>query len=514
MYFTRILVDAIPDSFLQSAAKEVQDNVRRLQFHPSIAIWAGNNEDEHDMYMADKRLPPNGMTPADIAAYSELTFRTELANISAIDTSRPLSGSSPSDGNETAEHPWSWNHQSEFYGDVHCYLYDSDNWDFTSYKRPRFMSEFGLQSWPSALTMSEVFPTSEWSYDSDMSINRNHHPDGQDQMLQQIAMHFHLPPTSKLSSYVSWSYMLWLTQVNQAQGYKNEVEHFRRIRTDCSETVPGCNMGRMYWQTNDIWQGASWAAIDYTGRWKMVQYFTKRFYAPFLTAAFGTAVHGRFRAYIINDYTVADWHITGELRFTMHSWASGPIGSWFVRYDSPPGTAIEVHNSSWSQMLAAGNCDDATDCFLMLEAFDGSASDGHLLSTNYLLLSPFFDVTSMQNPNLTVVSIDALDRNNASGVATGEDAFAVAIHADAPAAYAWVETKWHGRWSDNGILIPRAGTTELIFYSDRVINGNITAKDIHNTLKAGKYPKVEMGGLWSLYDTSSEYGNGVYYPAK
>ena len=44
-----------------------------------------------------------------------------------------------------------------------------------------------------------------------------------------------------------------------------------QIRTDCSETVPGCNLGRMYWQTNDIWQGASWAAIDYTGRYKMVQ---------------------------------------------------------------------------------------------------------------------------------------------------------------------------------------------------------------------------------------------------
>jgi beta-mannosidase len=34
-------------------------------------------------------------------------------------------------------------------------------------------------------------------------------------------------------------------------------------------------MGRMYWQTNDIWQGASWASVDYTGRYKMVQYFVQ-----------------------------------------------------------------------------------------------------------------------------------------------------------------------------------------------------------------------------------------------
>lgn len=34
----------------------------------------------------------------------------------------------------------------------------------------------------------------------------------------------------------------FVMQLNQALGYKIEIEHFRRIRTDCSETVPGCNM--------------------------------------------------------------------------------------------------------------------------------------------------------------------------------------------------------------------------------------------------------------------------------
>ena len=60
-------------------------------------------------------------------------------------------------------------------------------------------------------------------------------------------------------------------------------------------------MGRMYWQTNDIWQGASWAAVDYTGRYKMVQYFTTHFYAPFLVSAAGSAVHGTFELAVIND---------------------------------------------------------------------------------------------------------------------------------------------------------------------------------------------------------------------
>jgi hypothetical protein len=77
-------------------------------------------------------------------------------------------------------------------------------------------------------------------------------------MAQQISMHFHLPadwwPYCHVEQhcwpelqYTEWATMLWLTQLNQALGYKAEVEHFRRIRTDCSAEVPGCNMGRMYW---------------------------------------------------------------------------------------------------------------------------------------------------------------------------------------------------------------------------------------------------------------------------
>ena len=132
---------------------------------------------------------------------------------------------------------------------MHCYLYDSDAWDHTSYRRPRFMSEFGLQSWPSAMTMAKVFPTDQWGYSSDLSTNRNHHPDGQNQILQQISMHFHLPKAGGCTRwqidngkcgaaalYKPWSQFLWLSQLNQAVGYKNEVEHFRRIRTECTKS--------------------------------------------------------------------------------------------------------------------------------------------------------------------------------------------------------------------------------------------------------------------------------------
>tara|TARA_B110000208_G_scaffold175619_1_gene221343 strand:- start:558 stop:3725 length:3168 start_codon:yes stop_codon:yes gene_type:complete len=527
---------AVPPSYLASAAKEVRDNVRRMQPHPSIAIWAGNNEDERDG--GGLSYAPN--TPKNSSknteAYSLLTFITAIGNITAIDTSRPTSGSSPSCGNETAAYPGSWcfpayGWGSEFYGDMHNYLYDLDNWDDTLYKSPRFMSEFGLQSWPSALTMGSVFPAEMWSYSSAMSEERNHHPNGQQEMLQQVAMHFHLveacdpkqanncPPSTM---YAGWALQLWLTQLNQAEGYKHEIEHFRRIRTDCSENVPGCNMGRMFWQTNDIWQGASWAAIDYVGRYKMVQYLAARAYAPVLASATGNLDHNDFTAVVINDKVgPADGIANGTLVFRMYTWADGPIpgGEWSVPVNTPPASAVTVATSTFQEMLHKGKCEDASKCFLTLKLLNAS---GAVLSRNHLMLAPFFDVTTMRDPRLAITSVSPVTDPVAAGAFTAIEsatsgAFHVTIATKATAAWVWLETQYTGRWSDNALLmtVDRPNVT-LTWFADAQKSSHVTAAMLMKSLNGGRWSpcprcpskssiKPNSGAFWSIADTSNEY---------
>lgn len=49
-------------------------------------------------------------------------------------------------------------------------------------------------------------------------------------------------------------------------------------------------MGAIYWQINDCWPVISWASIDSCGRWKALQYYAKRFFAPILLSCEETSM--------------------------------------------------------------------------------------------------------------------------------------------------------------------------------------------------------------------------------
>ena len=77
----------------------------------------------------------------------------------------------------------------------------------------------------------------------------------------------------------SFETLLYASQLLQAEAIRYGVEHFRRNRND-----DRC-MGAIYWQLNDNWPVASWASIDYFGRWKALHYYAARFFAPVMLLA-------------------------------------------------------------------------------------------------------------------------------------------------------------------------------------------------------------------------------------
>ena len=69
------------------------------------------------------------------------------------------------------------------------------------------------------------------------------------------------------------------------------AEHFRRSKPR--------TMGTLYWQLNDCWPVASWSSIDYYGRWKALQFYTRRFYDDVLVSPYDH--DGKVDVYVVSD---------------------------------------------------------------------------------------------------------------------------------------------------------------------------------------------------------------------
>ncbi|XP_057649129.1 beta-mannosidase isoform X2 [Chionomys nivalis] len=270
-------------SFVESVRAEVAYQIRRLKSHPSIIIWSGNNENEVAL-----RVNWFHVNPSDLETYFKDYVTLYVRNIREIvlseDKSRPFIVSSPTNGVKTMAEGWISNDpNSNHYGDVHFYDYSNDCWDWKMFPKARFVSEYGYQSWPSFSTLEKVSSKEDWSYSSGFALHRQHHGNGNDEMLEQVQLHFRLPRrTDPLRKFKD---MIYLTQVMQAQCIKTETEFYMRSRSEIVDGE-GHTMGALYWQLNDIWQAPSWASLEYGGKWKMLHYFARRFFAPLLPVGF------------------------------------------------------------------------------------------------------------------------------------------------------------------------------------------------------------------------------------
>ena len=125
---------------------------------------------------------------------------------------------------------------------------------FSEYEKqhPRFMSEYGFQSFPQIETVNTYTVPADHDINSPVMMAHQRHPRG-NQLIREYMLREYPEPKDFES-------FLYVSQVLQAEGIKIGAEHLRRIMPH--------NMGSLYWQINDCWPVASWSSLDYTGRWK------------------------------------------------------------------------------------------------------------------------------------------------------------------------------------------------------------------------------------------------------
>ena len=270
-------------AFKQEIEAEAEDQVRRLRNHPSIVIWSGNNETEAAFNWA-----PRTNLPSDVKFQMWQDYLTEFSGIlprvvARLDSEIPYWPSSPSADYE----PLSDHFQS---GDTHDWSVWHGRVPFTEYENHhwRFVTEYGFQSFPEMRTV-ESFTQPEDRTGIFTAVMLAHQKNNEGNSIIQDYIAKDYPKPKDFASF------LYVSQVLQAEGIKIGAEHFRRSRPE--------TMGSIFWQLNDCWPVASWSSIDYFGRWKALQYYARRFYAPILVSPH--VEDGALKVYIVSDKTQA-----------------------------------------------------------------------------------------------------------------------------------------------------------------------------------------------------------------
>ena len=250
----------LSEEFKENITTELKDNITRIRHHASLGLWCGNNEMETAWECWE--FPKTAKLRTDYIKQFEVLF-PEI--VKEYDPETFYWSSSPSSGGSFDKA------NDENSGDMHDWSIWHGRKPFTDYRNryPRFMSEFGMESFPSIKTIDSFTIPEDRNIFSYVMENHQKCHNGNETILYYIAQYFKYPK--------DFNALLYTSQILQAEGIKYGVEHWRRNRGRC--------MGAIYWQLNDCWPVASWASIDYYGRWKALHYAAKRFFAPVLISA-------------------------------------------------------------------------------------------------------------------------------------------------------------------------------------------------------------------------------------
>jgi beta-mannosidase len=265
------------EDYLENVQQEAIDNVKRLRNHASIALWCGNNENSEGW----QRWGWQDGRPQD--------EKDEIWSnyLKVFDSILPYTVSSLTNTDywETSPKFGRGNPNYEFEGDAHDWWIWHDAYPFEHLEEhvPRFMSEFGMQSFPSYEVINYINQSDSLKISSVGFKNHQKHIRGFQLIDEYMQRDFPVPTNPE--DYV------YMSQVLQAYGITKGVEAQRRAKPK--------NMGTLFWQLNDCWPSVSWSSIDFFGNWKALHYKAQKSFENVLVSS--KVEDNVLKTFIIND---------------------------------------------------------------------------------------------------------------------------------------------------------------------------------------------------------------------
>ncbi|MDY2586272.1 beta-mannosidase [Winogradskyella aquimaris] len=265
------------DGFRMNVINEALDNLKRLRNHSSIALWCGNNESSEGWHRWGWQANRSEEEKEEIWEDYKYLFDRALRISVGSKTDLPYWETSPKYGRGNPLY------KSE--GDAHDWWIWHDGFPFEHLEEnvPRFMSEFGFQSFPSYEVIQYINQNDSIDIDSKGFKNHQKHARGFQIINDYMQRDFPVPDSAE--DYV------YMSQLLQAHGITKGVEAHRRAKP--------YNMGTLYWQLNDCWPAVSWSSIDYFGNWKALHYKAKKSFEDVLISS--KIENGTLKTWVIND---------------------------------------------------------------------------------------------------------------------------------------------------------------------------------------------------------------------
>lgn len=258
------------DSFLESVKEEAVQNVKRLRHHPSIVIFAGNNEDyqiaeslkleldysdeKSDFRKTDfpARHIYERVLPSIVQQYSDVYYHR----------SSPYSGFGKDTGDQK-------------YGDLHQWnvWHGSQepwhNWDILA---GRFVSEFGMEGYPDLRTVDYWLGGDKSQRYPQSRVNSNHNKAAGSERRLELYLVENFKHSFEMENYA------YYTQVMQSETLASAYRLWRRNWRGKGREYTA---GALVWQLNDCWPTTSWAIVDYFLRPKPAYFAVARELRPY-----------------------------------------------------------------------------------------------------------------------------------------------------------------------------------------------------------------------------------------
>jgi beta-mannosidase len=400
------------EAFVDNALAEAADNIRRLRHHACLALWCGNNEME--MCTAGKGRDGD-LTWEEYCRFFDDQLGQLARDLSPQTDYWPSSPHNPHGDRHHFNDPTC--------GDAHLWAVWHGREPFEWYRtcEHRFNSEFGFQSFPELRTVETYTDPGDRNVTSPVMEHHQRSRTGNANIMHYMLDWFRMP-----SGFES---TLRASQILQANAIRYAVEHWRR-------SMPR-GMGTLYWQINDNWPVASWASIDYHGRWKALHYLARRFFAPVMLSGLEDA-----------EARTVELHVTSDLRESAELTCR-----WTLQ--TPAGQTVDVGEQV---VQAAGRADTLATTVDLAPHADAHGPGNVILFAELLeggrRLSETFSV--LVKPKALSLEEPQIERRvTPAGDGDGAGAYDVALTARRPALWTWLDLAGaDATYSDSYLSLP------------------------------------------------------------